>query len=108
MTLAVRGDHVYYAKEHQVVCLDRATGRRLWTSKPVGEKGGTRTLVAHDKVVILGYGPVTGIVFKERSYRRSLDQAAVLSAETGELLCVRHRRTCVVRREPHGQLALER
>ena len=86
MTLAVRGDHVYYAKEHQVVCLDRATGRRLWTSKPVGEKGGTRTLVAHDKVVILGYGPVTGVVFTERSYKRSLDQAAVLSAETGELL----------------------
>lgn len=86
MTLAVRGDHVYYAKDQQVVCLDRATGRRLWTSKAVGEKGRARTLVAHDKVVILGYGPVTGIVFRERSYRRRLDQAAVLSAETGELL----------------------
>jgi outer membrane protein assembly factor BamB len=86
MTLAVRGAHVYYAKERQVVCLDRTTGRRLWASQQVAEKGAARTLVAHDKVVILGYGPVTGVVFKERSYRRSLDQAAVLSAETGELL----------------------
>jgi len=56
LTLATSHGKVYYSNYRQVVCLDRASGRELWRSRPIDSKRGHRatcgTLVAREKVVL--------------------------------------------------------
>jgi outer membrane protein assembly factor BamB len=86
LTLAVGGDHVYYARDGQVVCLDRTNGRTLWTSQAVPGRGQRGTLVAHDGVVLFAYGPVSQQAEKRDYQTIRYDQAHAFSAETGEKL----------------------
>jgi outer membrane protein assembly factor BamB len=86
LTLAIRGDHVYYARHGQVVCLDRADGQIRWQSEPVKGKGQNGTLVAHDKVVLFAYGPVVQLPEKRDYQVIRYHQAHTFSAESGEKL----------------------
>ena len=86
LTLAVRNDHVYYAKSGQVVCLDRADGRVLWQSEPAKGNGQNGTLVAHDEVVLFAYGPVAQAAEKRDYQTIRYHQAHAFSAGTGEKL----------------------
>ncbi len=86
VTLAIRSDRIYYAKSGQVVCLDRANGRQLWESERVKGGGQKGTLVAHDKVVLYAYGPVTQVVEKRDYQSIRYHQAHAFSVETGDKL----------------------
>ncbi len=87
LTLAARGNRVYYSSYEQVVCLDRANGKELWRSKRLETKSGHRgtcgTLVAQDDVVL--YAPVP------KSGGSHAGQLHAFSAETGELLWTGHK-----------------
>jgi outer membrane protein assembly factor BamB len=86
LTLAIRNDHVYYVKNSQVVCLDRASCQPLWRSEPVKGKGQNGTLVAHDQVVFFAYGPVAQLPEKRDYQIIRYHQAHAFSAESGEKL----------------------
>ncbi len=81
LTLATRGDRVFYSNYDQVVCLDRNGGEELWRSEPVEGKEGHRgtggTLVAHQKVVLWANVPSRGGHFGQlRAY--SVENGALL------------------------------
>jgi outer membrane protein assembly factor BamB len=85
LSLAYRNDHVYYASEGQVICLDGTSGERRWKSEAVPGSGNTGTLVAHDEVVLYTYGPVPGEV--KRGYQTvRYHQAHAFSTDSGEKL----------------------
>jgi len=86
LTLAMRGDRVYYANNGQVVCLDRTSGQRRWRSEPAEGRGQQGTLVADDKVVLFAYGPVSGEPEKRGYQTIRYHQAHAFSAENGKKL----------------------
>ncbi len=85
-TLAVCNDHIYYADSGRVVCLDRSNGKQLWQSKSVEGSGRNGNLVAHDKVVLYAYGPVSREPEKRGYQLVRYHQAHAFSAETGQKL----------------------
>jgi outer membrane protein assembly factor BamB len=64
LTLAVRGERVFYSNYDQIVCLDRRNGRQLWRSEQEaggnGHRGTGGTLVARDDVVLYAQVPSSG------------------------------------------------
>lgn len=62
LTLAARGDQIYYSTYDQVVCLDRNTGKERWRTENLlgksGHRGTAGTLVAEEEVVL--YAAATG------------------------------------------------
>jgi outer membrane protein assembly factor BamB len=82
VTLAVRGQRVFYSNYDQVVCLDRSNGSELWRSDSVdggnGHRGTGGTLVARDDVVLYAQVPTSG--------GGHIGQLRAFSAETGQLL----------------------
>ncbi|MHC4509061.1 MAG: outer membrane protein assembly factor BamB family protein, partial [Planctomycetota bacterium] len=82
LTLATRGNRVFYSNYDQVVCLDRAGGREIWRSTRVESKDGRRgtggTLVAQDKVVLYANVPPSG--------GDHFGELRAYSAQTGKLL----------------------
>jgi outer membrane protein assembly factor BamB len=82
LTLAIRGERVFYAKSGQVVCLDRSTGQRLWQSQPVKGTGQGGTLVAQDNVVLYAYGPVAQEKEKRDYQTIRYHQAHAFSVDT--------------------------
>ncbi len=86
LTLAIRGERVYYAADGHVVCLDRENGQRLWTSQPVQGGGGSATLVAQDDVVFYASGPVSQAAEKRDYQTIRYYQAHAYSAATGKRL----------------------
>ncbi|MBD3267177.1 PQQ-binding-like beta-propeller repeat protein, partial [bacterium] len=86
LTLAINKDFVYYANQGQVVCLDRANGDGLWRTKEEKGRGQNSTLVAHDKVVLFAYGPVTQLKEKRGYQTIRYHQAHAYSAKSGEKL----------------------
>ena len=85
MTLAADGDGVYFHDGQKVIALDRATGRRKWTSKPLARWNKLTsyygaTLLVYDGIVLFSGGA------KMIPHRGGKDTMAALSAETGKEL----------------------
>jgi outer membrane protein assembly factor BamB len=82
LTLAARGQRVYYSNYDQVVCLDRSSGRELWRTEQAaggdGHRGTGGTLVARDDVVLYAQVPSSG--------GGHFGQLRAYSAETGQVL----------------------
>lgn len=82
LTLATRGNRVFYSNYDQVVCLDRSDGQEIWRSTPIesqdGHRGTGGTLVAQDKVVLYASVPPSG--------GSHFGKLHAYSAQTGKLL----------------------
>lgn len=82
LTLAVRGQRVFYSNYNQIVCLDGRSGRQLWRSEQQpggnGHRGTGGTLVARDDVVLYAQVPSSG--------GGHFGQLHAYSAESGEAL----------------------
>ncbi|MHC4700607.1 MAG: outer membrane protein assembly factor BamB family protein [Planctomycetota bacterium] len=82
LTLATRGNRVFYSNYDQVVCLERSSGRELWRSTRTdgedGHRGTAGTLVAQDEVVLYASVPASG--------GTHFGELRAYSAQTGKLL----------------------
>jgi outer membrane protein assembly factor BamB len=85
LTLTANASRVLFHDGGKVVCLDRANGRQLWTSKPVPRAAEIRSWFAPTLVV---YQDVVLFAGAEKMVRHSggKDTMTALSAKTGELL----------------------
>jgi outer membrane protein assembly factor BamB len=88
LTLAATGENVLFSDGHKIVCLDRADGRRRWTSDPVEQRRRLRsffapTLVVYRDVIFYSGGlPTAG----DHNYGGDDNQMYALSADTGRIL----------------------